>query len=109
MLIQRYKAPLEVLDFPLDWSDWLAESITTDTITDSAWTGWLYSGSSDADTSPFGIDHDQKTTTMTAVWLTGGNPGEVWAVQNTITTAQGRHKEFTFLVGIKPDSWLPAA
>lgn len=74
----KYKHPDEVLDFPIDWSEWLAE--VGDTISTSAWS------------VPAGItaDSDSKTADTATVWLSGGTDGNSYSVRNTIETAGGR-------------------
>ena len=71
------KSPLAVLDYSVDWSDWLA---TSETISTSTWS------------VPAGLtqDSETETTTRATVFLSGGTVGTVYTVTNTITTNQGR-------------------
>ena len=70
------KDPNAVLDYTLDWSDWLE----TDTIAASTWTV-------DAGLTK---DSDSFTPTTTTVWLSGGTAGRVYEALNRIVTAGGR-------------------
>jgi hypothetical protein len=70
------KDPNAVLDYTLDWSDWLE----TDTIAASTWVV-------DAGLTK---DSDSFTPTTTTVWLSGGTAGRVYEALNRIVTAGGR-------------------
>lgn len=69
--------PNEVLDYTLNWSDWLP---TGDTISTSVWV---------ANTGLTVADGGHTTTTAT-VWVSGGTVCKLYRVTNTITTAGGR-------------------
>jgi len=81
------KDPSAVLDYTVDWSDWL----DTDTIATSEWT------------VPSGItkDSDTNTDTTATVWLSGGTAGENYSVTNTITTAGGRTDQRTIHIQVR--------
>lgn len=67
-----------VLDYTMDWSQWLA---TGDDLATSTWTtttGLV----KDSDV----LDADNTTT----VWLSGGTPGQTYVATNRITTTGGR-------------------
>lgn len=81
------KDPNAVLDYRVDWSEWLAG----DTIVASTWV--VESGIVN--------DLDTFNTTMAVIWLSGGTLGEIYTVTNRITTALGRIDDRTFLVEIK--------
>jgi len=70
------KDPNAVLDYTLDWSDWLE----ADTIAASTWTV-------DAGLTK---NSDSFTDTTTTVWLSGGTAGQVYEALNRIVTAGGR-------------------
>lgn len=74
------KDPQSVLDYGVDWSDWLASG---ETISTSAWT------------VPAGItkDSDTKGDTSTVIWLSGGTAGEIYTLANKITTTDSRTVE----------------
>lgn len=71
------KDPSAVLDYTVDWEDWLC---TGDTISTSDWT------------VPDGIteDSDSNTTTTATIWLSGGSDGVMYTVVNRIVTASAR-------------------
>lgn len=71
--------PNDVLDYPFDYSQWLAAG---ETIVSSAWYP-----------SP-GIVVGTTTNafTYTVVWLSGGSLGFPYTVQNRIVTSDGRTK-----------------
>ena len=78
------KDPDAVLDYQIDWSDWL----DSDTISTSAWT------------VPTGLteDSDSNTTTTATVWLSGGTAGTSYSVINHIVTAAGREDDRTITI-----------
>lgn len=81
------KDPDEVLDYTVDWSNWLAtgETISTSTFTPDA-----------------GITKDSETNGNTAgtVWLSGGTAGESYSVTNRITTTDSRTAERSFVIDV---------
>ncbi len=85
-LYEFRKDPQAILDYVIDWSDWL----DGDTITASTWT------------APTGItvDSDSHTTTATTVWLSGGTLGETYSLVNHITTAAGREDDRTIKIKV---------
>ena len=66
----------EVLDYKVDWSNWLS----SETISSSSWTV------SDGIT----VDSSTNTTTDATVWLSGGTRGGFYTVVNTIVTSAAR-------------------
>jgi hypothetical protein len=81
-LARLTKSPADVLDYIFDYSTWLG----TDTIDTSAWK------------VPSGItvNSNTKTSNTTTVWIAGGQIGQDYKVENTITTIGGRTKVQTF-------------
>lgn len=80
------KDPDAVLDYGVDWGDWLG----TDTLATSAWE--VPAGiAKDTDT------HDAKST---KVWLSGGTAGQRYMLTNRVTTAGGRTDERTVRVDV---------
>lgn len=75
------KDPDAVLDYLVDWTDWLAG----DTIVTSTWI------------VPTGItkDTDTKTATAARIWLSGGTAETVYLVTNRVVTAGGRTNDRT--------------
>ncbi len=70
----------EVKDFVLDWSDELGP----DTISQSVW------AITPVSVPPLVQDSETNTTTTTTIWLSGGDLGKDYTLQNTIVTAGGR-------------------
>lgn len=88
--IPRYfKDPNANKDYPIDWTDWLAE--ISDTISSVAWT------------VPAGITqtNQSNTTTRAVIWLSGGTLGTTYEIGCRITTAGGRIEDQTILVEIR--------
>jgi len=81
------KDPQAVLDYAIDWSDWLG----SDTISTSAWT------------VPAGItkDSDSNTTTTTTIWLSGGTADTDYELINHIVTAGGREDDRTITIRVR--------
>lgn len=85
---RRYlKDPISVLDYTVDWSDWL----DGDTIATSIWT------------VPTGITQASETETTTAatIWLSGGTDGSDYTVTNRITTVGGRTDERSIVIVVR--------
>lgn len=81
------KDPQAILDYSVDWSDWLG----ADTIATSTWSG---------DTG-ITIDSNTNSTTVATVWLSGGAAGRSYKLINKIVTAGGRTDERTIKVAVK--------
>ena len=83
------KDPDSVLDYQIDWSDWLAsgESIAT-----STWT-----------LSATGITQDSKAKTQTTatIWLSGGSAASDYDATNRVTTSGGRTVDRTIRVRVR--------
>jgi hypothetical protein len=82
------KDPNAVLDYVVDWSEWLAasETISTSTFTVAA-----------------GItkDSESNTTTTAKVWLSGGTIGTTYRISNRITTNQSRTDDRSFDIRVE--------
>lgn len=80
------KDPSAVLDYSIDWSDWLEG----DTISTSTWT------------VPSGLSNtsESKTNTKTTVWLSGGAVAQFYTVTNRVVTAGGRTDERSIVIVI---------
>jgi len=83
---QATKDPNAVIDFKINWSDWL----NGDTISTSTWT--VESGITQ--------DSESETTTTTTVWLSGGTAGLTYTVTNRIVTAAGRTDDRSIAVKV---------
>ena len=82
-----FKDPDAVLDYQVDWSDWL----DSDTILSSDWT------------VPTGIteDSDTNTTTTATIWLSSGTVGTEYSLVNRIVTAGGRKDDRTIIIRVR--------
>lgn len=94
---RRLKDPNAVLDFPVDWSRWLAsgETITAATVTPA--TGLTVQGSP-------AIEDSQETGVPDSVVvpiLSGGTVGQKYDVTYHITTSEGRVDDRSITVVIK--------
>ena len=82
-----YKDVDAVLDYGVDWSDWLdtGETISTSTYTVTA-----------------GItkDSDSNTTTASTVWLSGGTDGTSYTITNEVVTSDSRTDQRSFTVKV---------
>lgn len=81
--------PNAVLDYFVDWTDWLGEA---ETITASSWT--VAAGITQTTPAP------SFTSTRATIWLTGGTAGVHYRVTNHITTNQGRQDDRTIVVAV---------
>lgn len=81
------KDPSAVLDYQIDWSDWLG----SDTISTSSWD--VQDGITE--------ESDEKTTTTTTIWLSGGTAGSDYKLVNQIVTAEGRTDERTITILVR--------
>ena len=85
---QRWiKDPDAVLDYTVDWEDWL----NGDTIKTSVWA--LSSGITE--------DSDSKTTLTATIWLSGGTVGNKYTVINEIVTNGGRTENRSIYIEVK--------
>lgn len=85
------KDPQSVLDYTIDWSDWLED----DTITASTWAIVADSGL----TQPFSPSF---TTLTTTIWLGAGTvSSQSYTVTNHITTIGGRQEDAELQVTVK--------
>jgi hypothetical protein len=82
-LSRKYKDPDAVLDYSVDWSDWL---VLGDTIASVAWT------------VPPGITSISNTysTNVATIWLAAGTLGKVYTITCEVTTAAGRVEDHSF-------------
>lgn len=81
--------PDAVLDYAVDWSDWLA---TGETITTSTWT------------VPTGIEETTPPPStdgsVATIWMTGGTAGTRYALTNHIVTSAGREDDRTIYLKV---------
>lgn len=81
------KDPDAVLDYSIDWSDWLG----SDTISTSTWE--VDSGITE--------DSNSNTDTVTTIWLSGGTAGKKYELTNRITTTGGRTDDRTIIIVVR--------
>jgi hypothetical protein len=81
------KDPDEVLDYHIDWT----ARLVSDQILTSIWE------------VPAGIskNSDDKTTTLTTIWVSGGTAGHAYPLTNRITTNGGRTFDLTKTLRVK--------
>lgn len=81
------KIPSDVLDYNIDWTNWLQGG---DTITSVSWS------------VPPGLNTQSasSTTTSVTIWLTGGAVNRTYTIPVQITTAGGRKKEAAFQIQV---------
>lgn len=82
-----YKDSDAVLDYTVDWTEWLAAS---ETISTSVWT--VQTGLT--------VDSSSNTSFVGTVWLSGGVVGTTYTAANKITTNQGRTDERTLEIRV---------
>lgn len=82
------KDPDAVLDYTLDWSNWLSE-------TDSIIYSFFF--------VPENITKESSSysSTQTTVWLSGGIAANEYKIVNRITTLEGRTEERTITISCK--------
>lgn len=90
--IDAPKDPDALLDYPLDWTGWLADA--ADTIVASTWE--VADGTVIIDSGRTSFN-----SSGTIVWLSGGIAGETVIVTNHIVTAGGRHDDRSLRIKIK--------
>lgn len=81
------KDPDAVLEYIVDWSDWLGE----DTITTSTW----------VDPTGITVGDSSNTSTAATVWLSGGTVGVPASITNRIITTDGRTDDRTIYLTIR--------
>ena len=82
-----FKDPNEVLDYSIDWSGRLDD----DTISSSVW--FVPDGITNED--------EEKSSTVTTLWLSGGTEPTTYSFLNRITTVGGRVMDQTVTLEIK--------
>lgn len=86
-MITFTKDPDAVLDYSIDWTDWLSGG---EKITSSSWI------------VPSGITQDSASATdyVTTIWFSGGTVGVTYRVTNRIVTGAGRTDDRSFNIQI---------
>ena len=78
------KDPEAVLDYQIDWENWLDE----DTIATSVWVA----------STGLTVDSDTETNTTATAIVSGGTAGSTYTLENKITTAGGLTDETTLYI-----------
>lgn len=88
MAVRFIKDPSAILDYSLDWSDWLTAG---DVLAHCAFVP-----------SPgLSVISVNNTDTIATCWLSGGVPGQTYNVTCHITTNDGRQDDRTFQIVVK--------
>ena len=90
MLGTKFKDPADVLDYDIDYGDWIASGDTITTVTTSV--------------SPAGelaVDSVQISSPEVKIWVSGGEAGSTYTITVTASTTAGRVKEETFRIRVK--------
>jgi hypothetical protein len=96
ILDKKEKQPIEVKDYPIDYSDWLGE--VADTIVNAEAAIVCTSNAEDVAL----VASNLVISTMgVSVWLSGGTAGEKYKVSVNVTTAAGRVDQSEFIVKVK--------
>lgn len=90
MLGIKQKRPADVLDYDITYEDWLTDDDTiTTVVTNVQPSGELI------------VESVQVSSPQVKVWLSGGNDGESYDVQVTVSTDGTRVKEECFKIRVK--------
>lgn len=92
MLGTRQKAPGDILDYDVNYSDWITDSDTILTVVTSV---------EPAGAGGLMVDSVSVTSPDVKVWLSGGVAGSTYEVKITAATAAGRVKEECFKIRVK--------
>ena len=82
------KDPDSVLDYTLDFTNWLVDTDTISTIVVTADTGIT-------------VDSSSNTTTTATAWLSGGTAGTAYDVTYHVNTAGGRQVDRTIRIRVR--------
>ncbi len=89
MGLQKFtKQPNDVLDYDIDFSDWLVSGDEVESVTVTAETGIT-------------VDSTNITSEIVKIWLSGGTDGSSYKVTALAVTEGGRTKEKEFIIKIK--------
>jgi len=82
------KSPSAVIDYAVDWTDWMAAG---DTLSSVVWT------------VPSGITKDSSTEdgAKCIIWLSGGTAGQNYTLTCAITTTQGRKESRQIVIKVR--------
>lgn len=90
MSIRRFtKDPDAVLDYTVDWSDWLIPG------------DWIISVVASVSPAGLVVDYTSWTDDLAIVWLSGGSVGVRYSVTVSVVTAGGREDSRSIAVVVK--------
>ena len=87
------KDPYAVLDYSLDWTNWMPAGETISTITVTAET---ISG----DSAPLTIDSTSNTDYVATAFISGGTAGNIYNVEYKITTDNSKQDSRNFRIKV---------
>lgn len=87
------KDPYAVLDYTLNWSNWLTSDDTISSISVSVET---ISG----DSAPLAVDSTTNTPSLTTAYISGGTVGNIYNVEYRITTANNLQDSRNFRIKV---------
>ena len=87
------KDPFAVLDYSLDWTNWMptAETISAITVTAQTISG---------DSAPLVIDSSTNTNYIVTATISGGTAGNIYNVEYKITTNQNKKDSRNFRIKV---------
>lgn len=98
ILDRKEKQPAEVKDYPIDYSQWLAEISGGDTLASAIATAVC---TTDATNTALVVNQVVVSNTALSVWLSSGTDGQTYKVTVTATTAGGRVDQSEFIVKVR--------
>jgi hypothetical protein len=87
------KDPYAILDYTLDWTNWMPSGDTISSITVTAET---ISG----DAAPLAIDSSTNTTVLVTANISGGTAGNIYNVEYKIVTTNGLRDSRNFRIKV---------
>lgn len=98
ILDTKEKQPVEVKDYPIDYSDWLAEISGGDTLSSAVSVAVCVS---DATNTALIVNKTVLSSNKASVWLSAGTSGQKYKVTVTVQTVGGRTDQSEFYVKVK--------
>tara|TARA_R110000868_G_scaffold96433_3_gene265352 strand:+ start:3503 stop:3832 length:330 start_codon:yes stop_codon:yes gene_type:complete len=88
------KDPSAVLDYTLDWSEWLpsGDEISSSTVTIQSIAG---------DSAPLTLDSNSSTTNTTTAIISGGTAGNKYNIEYTIVTSDSKTDSRNFRIFVQ--------
>jgi len=91
------KQPIEVKDYPVNYSTWLSENTPTDTLVSGT---TLIECITTPGNTALVVDNLVISPTGFVVWLSGGTADEVYKVSVTLTTDDGRVDQAELIISV---------